>query len=253
MILCFSELTAFRLRSYLFFLSTATISTTMSTRARFMRFPTAFRETPCLTAEQRARQQPGTGASRSCPANLSYNIDASGEKLICIHFCPNVPLSDKIRCFHTENRKYFDRKFAEILDVWQKKPLAGRHECMSLFYRLIYMIEREYLSEKPESPTARIVAAAEYINEHLTEDINVSALADSAAMSETYFRRLFAEKFGLSPIKYICKMRADYAKELLGTGYYSVSEVAARCGFNDVNYFSLFMKKQTGSPPSKLF
>ena len=194
----------------------------------------------------------GDGCIALVPANLSYNIDASGEKLICIHFCPNVPLSDKIRCFHTENRKYFDRKFAEILEVWQKKPLAGRHECMSLFYRLIYMIEREYLSEKPDSPTARIVAAAEYINEHLTEDISVRALADSAAMSETYFRRLFAEKFGLSPVKYINNMRADYAKELLGTGYYSVSEVAARCGFNDVNYFSLFMKKQTGVPPSKL-
>lgn len=187
------------------------------------------------------------------PSNLSYNIEATGEKLICIHFYPSVPLSDRIRCFHTENRKYFDRKFSEILEVWQKKPLAGRHECMSLFYRLIYMIEREYLAEKPDSPAARIIAAAEYINEHLTENISIGDLADSASMSETYFRRLFTQKFGMSPVKYISKMRANFAKELLGTGCYSVSEIAARCGFNDVNYFSLFMKKQTGLPPSKLF
>lgn len=187
------------------------------------------------------------------PSNLSYNIDASDEKLICIHFFPSVPLTNKIRCFHTENRKYFDRKFHDILEVWQKKPLAGRHECMSLFYRLIYMIEREYISERPDSPAARIIAAAEYINEHLTENISVKSLADSASMSETYFRRLFTKKFAMSPVKYINKMRSEYAKELLGTGYYSVSEIAGKCGFNDINYFSLFMKKQTGFPPSKLF
>ena len=39
------------------------------------------------------------------------------------------------------------------------------------------------------------------------------------------------------------------ATELLQSGYYSVGEIASRCGFNNINYFSTFIKKETGLSP----
>lgn len=185
------------------------------------------------------------------PSGLSYAINASDEKLICIHFHPSSPLTDKITLFHTKNRSYFDRKFTELLEIWQKKQFGYRHECLSVLHKLAFMIEREYASVASDSLSSAVLSAVDFINEHFTEKISISHLAASFCMSDTYFRKLFTQKMGMPPVKYINKMKIDYALELLGTGYLSVGEVAEKCGFNDISYFSLFVKKQTGFPPSE--
>ena len=187
------------------------------------------------------------------PSNISYYIDSSDEDIICIHFQPTVPIGDKILTLHTENKKYFESKFSELLKLWSARQIGGKHECMALLHQIIYAIEREYMAEKPDTPAARIIAAAEYINEHFTEKITVSQLAASAAMSDTYFRRLFTRQFGLTPVKYINKLKLDYALEFLASGYLTVNEIADKCGFSNASYFSLFIKNETGHSPSQLF
>ena len=37
-----------------------------------------------------------------------------------------------------------------------------------------------------------------------------------------------------------------YAKVYLNSGYYTISEVVKKCGFDDVSYFVRFFKKQLG-------
>lgn len=198
-----------------------------------------------------------TLASDGCialvPSNVSYCIDSSDEDIICIHFQPTAPIGDKILTLHTENRKYFESKFSELLKAWSKKQIGGKHECMAILHQIIYAIEREYMAEKPDTPAARILAAAEYINGHFTEKITVAQLAASFAMSDTYFRRLFTRQLGMTPVKYINKLKLDYALELLANGYLTVNEIADKCGFSNVSYFSLFIKKQTGLSPSQFF
>ena len=75
-------------------------------------------------------------------------------------------------------------------------------------------------------------------------------MAGLCGMSDTYFRRLFVEEFGMTPVKYITNLRMEHITELLRSNYYTVEEVAEACGFNNVNYFSLFVKKETGLPPT---
>ena len=53
----------------------------------------------------------------------------------------------------------------------------------------------------------------------------------------------------MTPQKYINQLRLTAATELLQSGYYSISEVASHCGFNNINYFSAFIKKETGLSP----
>ncbi len=62
-------------------------------------------------------------------------------------------------------------------------------------------------------------------------------------MSDTYFRKLFVERFSVTPLKYINRLKLNYAKELLLSDYYTVEEIAEKCGFNNINYFSLFIKR----------
>ena len=55
----------------------------------------------------------------------------------------------------------------------------------------------------------------------------------------------------MSPVRFVTKMRIDYAKELLAANRRSVSEIAEMCGFSNAYYFSNVFKKQTGFSPSQ--
>ena len=74
-----------------------------------------------------------------------------------------------------------------------------------------------------------------------------------AHMSGTYFRRLFLNRFNMTPNKYLISKRLIYAEKLLSSGKYSIKEVAEMSGFCDVKYFSRVVKKEYGVPPSKLY
>ena len=69
-------------------------------------------------------------------------------------------------------------------------------------------------------------------------------------MSETYFRKIFADKYGISPKKYIINLKLNHAKRLLLSSKYSVEEVCFKCGYSDVSMFSREFKKVVGVSPS---
>ena len=63
-------------------------------------------------------------------------------------------------------------------------------------------------------------------------------------------RRLFREKYAVSPKQYILRRRLDRAVSLLETRYYTVAEVAELSGFADPRHFSTVFKKERGCSPS---
>ncbi|MBQ2749957.1 MAG: helix-turn-helix transcriptional regulator [Clostridia bacterium] len=67
----------------------------------------------------------------------------------------------------------------------------------------------------------------------------------------TYFKRLFAQKYGLTPSRYVAKLRLERGAELLESGQYNVTEVAALCGYDNIYYFSRCFKEAYGVPPSR--
>ena len=82
-------------------------------------------------------------------------------------------------------------------------------------------------------------------------DISVSDAADVSNISEVYFRKLFKKQFGVSPKTYIINARIKHAVNLIESGYYSLSEIAEMCGFEDYKYFSSQFHQIKGVPPSK--
>ena len=54
-----------------------------------------------------------------------------------------------------------------------------------------------------------------------------------------------------APLQYINTLKLQRAVELLSSKYYTVSEVAAQCGFANPYYFSTFIKRETGRSPSE--
>ena len=187
------------------------------------------------------------------PADIDHHIKSGVQTEYLIYFMTDKPIPGGIRKFKPKNPAFFEKIFHDIYTSFFLKNPGYKYEMKGLFYKLVYLIEQEYQSFESGYALPRIDAASSYILEHFTENISVSHLAKICSMSETYFRKLFFEKYGMSPLKYINGLKLSYAKDLLSTSQFTVEQISDICGFNNVSYFSLFIKKETGNPPSKLF
>ena len=143
--------------------------------------------------------------------------------------------------------------FERAESAWRKKNIGYREDCFSALYQLLRLFRREHASYAQLATVMnKLATALQYIEARYTsENIQLSALAQLCGFSEPYLRKLFNIAFSVSPSNYIRNMRINYAKELLCTGEYSITSVAALAGFNSVVYFSREFKKATGVPPNK--
>lgn len=83
-------------------------------------------------------------------------------------------------------------------------------------------------------------------------DLNLSQIAAKCGVSDCYFRRLFQQYSGESPMNFRQRLRIERAKQLLlSDEQYTVSEVAQELGFADVYHFSKTFKKYCGESPTK--
>lgn len=87
-----------------------------------------------------------------------------------------------------------------------------------------------------------------YINEHLTADLSIQALADHFYMNRSYMSRKFREQTGCSVREYIILKRISLAKSLLKLGK-PVSDVCELSGFHDYSNFIRTFKKYAGVSP----
>ncbi|KAA6103483.1 MULTISPECIES: HTH-type transcriptional activator RhaR [unclassified Pantoea] len=69
-------------------------------------------------------------------------------------------------------------------------------------------------------------------------------------LSERSLKQLFRQQTGMTIGHYLRQLQLCQAKYLLRTQACLISEVAARCGFDDSNYFSVVFTRETGLTPS---
>ncbi len=67
--------------------------------------------------------------------------------------------------------------------------------------------------------------------------------------TKTHAVRLFKEAYGTTPYRYFSERKLSVGKMLLSDTRLSVKEIAAKLGFEDGQYFSVFFKKHTGLSP----
>lgn len=88
------------------------------------------------------------------------------------------------------------------------------------------------------------------VHQQLHARWTVAAMASMARLSKTRFSVLYHEIFGISPIEDLLGARLQYCCWLLTNTQLSVSEIAGKCGFDNLAYFSRQFRKRIGCPPS---
>ncbi len=124
---------------------------------------------------------------------------------------------------------------------------------LSIFLRLVVRLSRLYASTERVGDNKKIdgiAAAAAYMENNYTEDIEMDRLLELSHYSRRHFIRLFSDTYGVSPHKYLLRLRIRHATQLLMETNLTMSEIALRCGFNDSNYFGRVFKKYKSVSPN---
>lgn len=94
----------------------------------------------------------------------------------------------------------------------------------------------------------RVAAAIEHMRSRFGAELKVSTLARRVGVSPSQLERDFVELFGLSPRRYLTKIRIDAALELL-RGETPISQVALECGYADQSAFARRFRSAVGFSP----
>ena len=169
---------------------------------------------------------------------------------IDVFFDTDIPISDEAFMLDTSKRESLEPLFKKLFCSFVAKDDGYRFECMSLLYKIFSELEKStYI---PDSKFKLIKPALDLIqSDFLERDIKIGELASVSGISETYLKKLFCERFGVSPKRYIIQMQINHACELLRLDRYSVTHISDMSGFSDAGFFCRQFKKYMGITPTQ--
>lgn len=114
-------------------------------------------------------------------------------------------------------------------------------------FQIIVLVSRNYSnnsncfsdakSNKQQEYIEKFHSICDYINQNCTDTITLDGIADIAGFSKFHFSRLFKEFTNISFYKYLNLRRIAFAEKLLIDPEINITEVAFRCGFNNISAF----------------
>ena len=103
----------------------------------------------------------------------------------------------------------------------------------------------------PVKADGKIAQSLFFITENYVRDVTLRDLAGQQGMSISYYRRMFRQLLGGSPIDCLLDYRLLQAGKRLAESAEPIARIAAECGFNDPNYFSRLFTRRKGMTPRR--
>ncbi|MEK5466560.1 AraC family transcriptional regulator [Paenibacillus sp. FSL M7-0896] len=93
--------------------------------------------------------------------------------------------------------------------------------------------------------------AKRYIRDNLSSPLHMAQVALELDISPRHLSRIFQACLGQTFVHYIQERRIQQAKDLLLHTDYPIKDIAERCGFESVHYFTRVFTKQLGVSPAR--
>lgn len=107
------------------------------------------------------------------------------------------------------------------------------------------------LVEKSMGPH-RLRQVQSYIEENLTHNLSLQAIADVVGMSLSQLKVTFRETTGMPVHQYVIRQRVERAAHLLREGKLPISQIALEVGFAHQSHMAMHMKRLMGVSPRHL-
>ncbi|NLK82546.1 MAG: helix-turn-helix transcriptional regulator [Lentisphaerae bacterium] len=145
-------------------------------------------------------------------------------------------------------------RFMETMTALNKIPLNDRinyARAVSLLESLLLQLHEQRANMKvvPAHHEQKLKILIRQLRSSPQLEWDFNREAAGLFVSFTHFRRMFKQYTGLPPQQFLINCRLNLAVKMLSESSDSVAEIAARCGFDDVFYFSRIFKKHRNIAP----
>ena len=170
------------------------------------------------------------------------------EEVIAVHFSFSKDGPEGIQLIPCSDPK-IKESFIDLYSFWTAKAPGYICKCKSLIYDIFHL----FISGREKNRELEMIKPSmEYLySGYMKKEFDVNKMISLSYLSPAYFRRIFKSIYGTTVVKYVNALRIEYAKSLMSSRKYTVSEIAHLSGFTDEKYFSRVFKQTTGIAPSE--
>jgi AraC-like DNA-binding protein len=143
--------------------------------------------------------------------------------------------------------------YKQAIEIAQEQKFGFQQMLAGIVNHLLgyaYSYDKQ-LSFEESRVSNQINKAKIIMQDNLHTQITPEEIALRLNMSYSWFRRVFKQYTGFSPIAYIIELKIQKAKELLTNTSLSSKEIAFAIGFENADYFCAIFKQKTGKSPIK--
>jgi transcriptional regulator GlxA family with amidase domain len=145
-----------------------------------------------------------------------------------------------------------DMALAMVEEDW------GRKLALDVAQQLVMHLKRAGGSSQVSASLAaqaraldgRFRQLAAWVGENLAGELSIRSMAAQAGMSARHFARCFSEEIGMTPAKYVERVRFESAQQLLAQTDATVERVAESCGFGSAETLRRVFLRRTGLGPA---
>ena len=197
-------------------------------------------------------------------ALLSNNKETTTHILHLLH----EKYSCNLKYLPAQVKDVYYRLFATLDDCRQKKKLSvsslfaeesiiqelENYFCFDDMHQALCQKTESYFSALTESTPedSTIYMIKEYIDKHYSEEqLSIKDISEHVFLSASYICTYFKTQTGQTLNQYITEYRMERAMELLKDARYQITDISAKVGYSNGNYFGKSFKKFTGVTPSQ--
>jgi AraC-like DNA-binding protein len=149
------------------------------------------------------------------------------------------------------------RLTGEVRKAWEKNPLIMPDKYNALIRLLTFFADQlaaltnQIVLENQNAEPPLVQRARDYIAQHKTEPLSLSAVAKAAGASVFHFCKVFHKATGLKFTDYVARVRLEEARTQLLNPNRRISQVAYDVGFQSLTQFNRMFKRVFGQSPSE--
>lgn len=194
----------------------------------------------------------GEGDFVILPPDIPHAQEDQGptETLYGLFRSGSFPIREEARVLKLGPDPYLGRWYLDLVNLFKNPEDAPSSTADSLMMSILSRIGSWENRHKRQAVLHPAVSQTlTLLESDYRRDLSISELARAVGFSPSHLRSLFREQMGLSPNRYIQKLRLRAARQHLRSPYLSIKEVAYLSGFSDPNYFSRHFRKEEGVSP----
>lgn len=161
---------------------------------------------------------------------------------------PEIPFMEA-----PQNSGRFSSLVSELLENAQKNT------DIRISKGYLYILTAMILAQVPLMKQENVYATASicqeisnYLNQHFTEELSLSQLADALGYSKYHISHIFKEKFGCSYNDYLKRLRTEHAMGLLTHSGLSATDICFASGFSSLRSFYRAFHEIYGASPKSM-